>query len=251
MIGFHARQDPVVGEEFTPALDGDESGSLAVLEDTVSVRRLTPLECSRLQGFPDWWLSEVCNADANEANAREVVRRVRSDVGEETFETWGLGVLAAIRSSEVLWCALHGGELRQEARRGDGLDDGSLPRAPRSTTRSVREMRQAKCPRCASQEWELAGQLADEFDAIVSQLPSQGASGRKALCALRWAAQGTRLLQSALHPVAGRETERCPNALSDSARYAQLGNAVAVPVVEWIARRLVAVDAALGVELAG
>ena len=32
---------------------------------------------------------------------------------------------------------------------------------------------------------------------------------------------------------------------SDSARYRQCGNAVAVPVVEWIARRMVAVDALL------
>lgn len=55
MIGFHARQDPVVGEEFTPALDGDQSGSLAILEDTISVRRLSPLECERLMGLPDGW----------------------------------------------------------------------------------------------------------------------------------------------------------------------------------------------------
>ena len=32
---------------------------------------------------------------------------------------------------------------------------------------------------------------------------------------------------------------------SGSARYRQLGNSVAVPVVEWIARRMVATDAAL------
>jgi DNA (cytosine-5)-methyltransferase 1 len=32
---------------------------------------------------------------------------------------------------------------------------------------------------------------------------------------------------------------------SDSARYRQCGNAVAVPVIEWASRRLVAVDAAL------
>ncbi|NOL42039.1 hypothetical protein HPO96_17475 [Kribbella sandramycini] len=36
-------------------------------------------------------------------------------------------------------------------------------------------------------------------------------------------------------------------AQADKARYAQLGNAVAVPVFEWIARRLLAVDARAGV----
>ena len=34
---------------------------------------------------------------------------------------------------------------------------------------------------------------------------------------------------------------------SGAARYRQLGNAVAVPVVEWIARRMVAIDAGLEV----
>lgn len=35
--------------------------------------------------------------------------------------------------------------------------------------------------------------------------------------------------------------------ISDSARYRMLGNAVAVPVVEWIAKRLVEVDRSFGV----
>jgi DNA (cytosine-5)-methyltransferase 1 len=37
---------------------------------------------------------------------------------------------------------------------------------------------------------------------------------------------------------------------SDSARYRQCGNAVAVPVVEWVARRLVAVEGAAEAEAA-
>lgn len=28
------------------------------------IRRLTPLECCRLQGFPDWWENGVCGSDA-------------------------------------------------------------------------------------------------------------------------------------------------------------------------------------------
>jgi len=30
------------------------------------VRRLTPLECGRLQGFPDWWLSDLETPDPTE-----------------------------------------------------------------------------------------------------------------------------------------------------------------------------------------
>lgn len=37
-------------------------------EDKVqySVRRITPLECCRLQGFPDWWVKDVPHSDSQE-----------------------------------------------------------------------------------------------------------------------------------------------------------------------------------------
>jgi len=34
-----------------------------VVDTTYTVRRLTPTECARLQGFPDWWCSELGTAD--------------------------------------------------------------------------------------------------------------------------------------------------------------------------------------------
>lgn len=33
---------------------------------TYIVRRLTPTECARLQGFPDWWTADVPHADSAE-----------------------------------------------------------------------------------------------------------------------------------------------------------------------------------------
>ena len=37
-------------------------------EDNIqySVRRITPLECCRLQGFPDWWVKDVPHSDSQE-----------------------------------------------------------------------------------------------------------------------------------------------------------------------------------------
>jgi DNA (cytosine-5)-methyltransferase 1 len=49
-IAFHNRQDPNVSGDVTPPLGAADKG-LGVLYD--GVRRLTPLECERLQGFPD------------------------------------------------------------------------------------------------------------------------------------------------------------------------------------------------------
>ena len=51
-IAFHLTQDPVSGT-VVPAI-GAHSGGQGVMTNTV-VRRLTPLECERLQGAPDGW----------------------------------------------------------------------------------------------------------------------------------------------------------------------------------------------------
>lgn len=45
----------------------DKANFNAVTEDTAYiVRRLTPTECARLQGFPDWWCSDIPHADSQE-----------------------------------------------------------------------------------------------------------------------------------------------------------------------------------------
>ena len=58
-ISLHATQDPITDEDVFPALGtggSSGSGSLAVaIPNVMAVRKLTPLECERLQGFPDNW----------------------------------------------------------------------------------------------------------------------------------------------------------------------------------------------------
>ena len=62
VVGFHLLQDPITDENKTPCLSAGSStgeASLGVCEEQSHaqyiVRRLTPLECERLQGFPDGW----------------------------------------------------------------------------------------------------------------------------------------------------------------------------------------------------
>ena len=50
-VAFHTTQDPISGE-VSPAL-GTTTKGMGVVASTV--RRLTPTECERLQGFPDGW----------------------------------------------------------------------------------------------------------------------------------------------------------------------------------------------------
>lgn len=51
VLGFHNRQDPVLGA-IMPSIGAKDNG-MGVLSSVV--RRLTPRECERLQGFPDDW----------------------------------------------------------------------------------------------------------------------------------------------------------------------------------------------------
>lgn len=52
-IGFNHLQDPIHQEELSQPL-GAKSSGMGVY-DGVEVRRLTPTECERIQGFPDGW----------------------------------------------------------------------------------------------------------------------------------------------------------------------------------------------------
>jgi site-specific DNA-cytosine methylase len=56
-IVFHTMQDPIASEAVTPCISaGSPQGQAAVgVSVDYTVRRLTPLECERLQGFPDYW----------------------------------------------------------------------------------------------------------------------------------------------------------------------------------------------------
>jgi DNA (cytosine-5)-methyltransferase 1 len=90
-VAFHASQDPIHSEEHTPAFgsnatigvaftasdrsnkaawEGEISGTINCqmnsessnlqmgVRENLTVRRLTPIECERLQGFPDNWTAE-------------------------------------------------------------------------------------------------------------------------------------------------------------------------------------------------
>ena len=52
-IAFHNRQDPDISGAVTHPLGAKDNGRAVALP--WAVRRLTPTECERLQGFPDGW----------------------------------------------------------------------------------------------------------------------------------------------------------------------------------------------------
>lgn len=62
--GRNAQYTPCVDEEVAPTQVAKGPG--AVFSD-FSVRRLTPTECARLQGFPDWWCASLETPSPSEA----------------------------------------------------------------------------------------------------------------------------------------------------------------------------------------
>lgn len=51
------------------------------------VRRLTPTECARLQGFPDWWCSELETENPTDADIkkwRDVFKEYARAIGKNT-----------------------------------------------------------------------------------------------------------------------------------------------------------------------
>jgi len=52
-LAFHMKQDPISGK-ISPAL-GTTTDGMGYMSPRSTVRRLTPTECERLQGFPDGW----------------------------------------------------------------------------------------------------------------------------------------------------------------------------------------------------
>lgn len=57
--GKNAKFNPVVAEELQPTLVAKGPGAVAKGGPEYTVRRLTPTECARLQGFPDWWCDSL------------------------------------------------------------------------------------------------------------------------------------------------------------------------------------------------
>jgi DNA (cytosine-5)-methyltransferase 1 len=143
---------------------------------------------------------EIRHADAYEADASSALSSLRRAVGEKAFQQWGLGVLAAFQSPEVLRAWLHGASLRsttEEAR--PRLDDGALPRAESGPgARLLRTLWEEGPDGRSPQGRGLAKQLAGKPGEALSVLPHEGASAEADVQLVRAAREGARLLRQAL-----------------------------------------------------
>lgn len=300
-IGFHATQDPIHSEERVPAIGaksigngvavpidmrnacrtnessgtgvgkpGDPCYTLstlprgrpAVQTETV-VRRLTELECERLQGYPpvlqwsddmtkDEFIAAVLSTGMVKADAETgkvwVLRGPGGILLKEPREITGTkcnGYLVAkfslgklkrqVRLHRLIWIAANGipdaGMAvchRDDVKTNNRIDNLYLATPQRNSTdakESGRYLSGEDNPQTKISE-ELRQTICDDYKHSEATLADLAA---------RYG-----ISKSRVHQIVRRDG--WTDGQSGSARYRQLGNSVAVPVVEWIARRLVAVD---------
>lgn len=86
-VAFHLTQDPIHGDSATPSL-GRTSTGMGVRANT-GVRRLTPVECERLMGWPDDWTAPGPDSRRYAACGDGVVAPVAEWIGRRLLTVAG------------------------------------------------------------------------------------------------------------------------------------------------------------------
>lgn len=215
-------------------------------EPTLVVRRLTPLECTRLMGWRDDHL-DIGTLDAPDQDyARQVVRHLWRGIQPAEIQRATRGFLS-ILTPEVLLAAVcvgwiswdMAGECATRARTIQGED--AWPEVFMRRLWAYQESRPSPYGR------EPFEQLSRELGRPLSFLPFEATQDTAGLFYLRVyeSAQGTGFLQQALDSLEemGRpfvHQERVAP-ISDTNRYKMCGNGVASPVAAWLGKHIMAV----------
>jgi DNA-cytosine methyltransferase len=260
-----SQQPPSVTQNKTPVLGSEIVGSLMASdykfpqqqqvdenkvvvqgqEPTLIVRRLTPLECTRLMGWRDDHL-EIGTLDAPDQDyARQVVRHLWRGLQQEAIQRHTRGfwefltpeiLLSAVRLGWISWdmarqCAASAREIQGE---------NAWPESFMRLLSTYTEHRPSPHRR------EPFEQLAKELNRPLPFLSSEMPQETQGLFYL-WVyeqAQGSGLLQQALASMEkmGRpfiyQNKVAP--ISDTNRYKMCGNGIASPVAQWIAKHILA-----------
>jgi hypothetical protein len=224
---------------------------------------------------------DAFHASTQETNAVATLRTLRSQIGEEAFAAWGLGILDSLQPQEVLRARLHGLGIRCATFSRSWPIDCAISRKEDRATWAMQSVREAQGEGCPSLGWQLPQQLAAELGAYLSELPRPGAQTERFVRDLWLAGEGIGFLREALSAFqeARRSivlTGQTPTAMTvrrltateceflqgfpddytlipwrkkaaadcpDGPRYKALGNSMAVNCMAWIGERIAAVDA--------
>ena len=210
---------------------------------SMQVRRLTPTECSRLQGFPDDYL-ELIYADADEAHAAQVLHELWKEVGAAAFEEqeWRVGISVALLTPEILLAGVYGGWIPWQMAAECAAASRSIQSPNACSEEFVRALRSAGASGCSPYQLQSFGQLADKLGSDLSILPLERAQARKALRSNKLWPQAQKKWPLR-YAFAAPEKRGCLDRLNpDGPRYKALGNSMAVPCMSWIGQRIAMVE---------
>jgi hypothetical protein len=237
--------------------------------------RATTLAVAHVETLPQQGY-DAFHASTQETNAVATLRTLRSQIGEEAFAAWGLGILDSLQPQEVLRARLHGLGIRCATFSRSWPIDCAISRKEDRATWAMQSMREAQGEGCSSLGWQLPQQLAAELGAYLSELPRPGAQTERFVRDLWLAGEGIGFLREALSAFqeARRSivlTGQTPTAMTvrrltateceflqgfprnytlipwrgkpadqcpDGPRYKALGNSMAVNCMEWIGERI-------------
>ena len=208
-----------------------------------AVRRLTPRECTRLQGFPDDYLT-MRYADAEEAHAAQILHELWNAAGAIAREGWRPGVVAALLTPEILLAGVYGGWVSWEMARRCAAARRTLQGAEPWPEGFVFALRDGEERRSSPYRRESFEQCARELGRPLSSVPPGRASCSEILRRSGlWAeAQALWPLRYALATPSQIEKGRID--VADGPKYRALGNSMAVPVMRWIGERIAQVGEA-------
>jgi len=251
------------GEGFDASEDGTGRGT-----------PLVPVETLPQQGY------DAFHASTQETNAVATLQTLRSQIGEEAFAAWGLGILNSLQPQEVLRARLHGLGIRCATFSRSWPIDCAISRKEDRATWAMQSVREAQGEGCPSPGWQLPQQLAEELGAYLSELPRPGAQTERFVRDLWLAGEGIGFLREALSAFqeARRSivlTGQTPTAMTvrrltateceflqgfprnwtaipwrkkpaeecpDGPRYKALGNSMACNCMAWIGERIAAYE---------
>jgi DNA (cytosine-5)-methyltransferase 1 len=216
---------PRRGKQLEPRTDDmgncvtSAQGKEQYLTDNSRIRRLTPTECMRLQGFPDHWCDfglehltpEAYNkgyGDASKTNPIEVLSSMQKTVSTSLRERWGFTESLALLKEEILQSGMYEKSIQ-----------GEMEREPTTASRTLASKAISDCDRMwkmfineesgyTPQEQKHVGQLFVQLRGSLSELSQQGTQKSKIVL------------------------------ISDTQRYKTLGNAVTVNVIKDIMIKL-------------
>lgn len=216
-------------------------------------------------------------AYAAQARSIEILRALRSAIGEEAFSEWCSGIHASLLPAQILRPDLYGSGVRRAGEYRHARIQCALAQSQGETSGALRTVRLAQGEGRSPQGRRPVEQLAGQLGAYLSELSSAPSQRARFLHDLRETDEGSRLLREALPAMeevgrsARSETEpayapsvrrltaeECEalqglplgftdipwrgKSAPDGRRYKALGNSMAVPVLRWILERLWIVD---------